>query len=132
MNQTHKLIKIGTRDLADAYGKDLVEVIFEYNPETPFWATFYSKKNDLNGKFVIWGGLFVFNKRSDFKLVDSGLVLVKDGRVVLYSEKPGKVLTGSDLSKQEYNRERLVVRNIDQLLGYDEKPAFSTAVIEFD
>lgn len=127
MWQIDKLVKLGTRELARDFCKDLVGVILQPDSEPYHWINLQCvKPGDTQFNFYIVGK----DDFSDYCVMNEfmGKVLVRDGHVLYYDRYPvgGGPFEVKDFTDPDFRRRaELIVKNIDQLLGYDGEPAFT-------
>ncbi|MGC9310191.1 MAG: hypothetical protein ACP5E4_00535 [Candidatus Aenigmatarchaeota archaeon] len=121
------MVKIGTRELARNFNKDLVGVILEPDRKPNHWIYLNCvKPGDLPFNFYIVGEA----EFSDYSVENTymGKVLVREGRVHYYDRYP---VGGGPFEVRDFQdigfrkRSELIVKNINQLLGYDEEPGFT-------
>jgi len=127
MWQIDKLVKIGTSELARNFDKDLVGVILEPDREPYHWTSLDCvQPGDIPFNFYIVGRNDFSNYGMDNEYM--GKVLVRDGHVHFYDRYPvgGGPFQVKDFTSPDFRkRAGLIVKNIDQLLGYDGESAFS-------
>ncbi|MBI5065930.1 hypothetical protein HZA97_06845 [Candidatus Woesearchaeota archaeon] len=125
MWQIDKLVKIGTRELAENFGKDMAGVILEPDRAPHHWINLDCLlPGDAPFNFYIVGK----NDFSGYETMNEymGQVLVRDGHVQFYDRYPvgGGPFEVKDFKSPDFRRRaELIVQNIDQLLGYDGKEA---------
>ncbi len=129
MWQIDKLVKIGTRDLAENFDKDVVGVILEPDREPHHWIALDCLiPGDTPFNFYIVGKNDLYGTNYGMINEYMGKVLVRDGCVHFYDRYPvgGGPFKVKDFTSPDFRRRaKLIVKNIDQLLGYDKKPAFT-------
>ena len=118
MVQIDKLVKIGTKELAKNFDKNLVGVILEPDKEPSHWVNLNCVQlGDMPFNFYITGKSD--SPGHDIDAVYVGKVLVRDGHVHFYDRYPigGGPFEVKDFASPDFRkRAELIVQNIDQLL----------------